>query len=239
MMPPSATSLALLDQVFGRLANCPCFVKDRDLRYVLANQAMLDMCGLRHRRELIGHTPHDIYPPAHAARFEAEERRVLAGEAITDWFELIEPSRQAPTWLLLGEFPLIDEAGEIVGVVGVSRFLRQAFASQRGYDGFAMALQHMREHFDKPLDCGTLAKRAGVSVSRFEREFARLLNTSPRTYQQRIRIDEARRLLAGDATIVEIANACGFADHSSFSRRFKLVTGETPSEYRAHLVARR
>jgi AraC-like DNA-binding protein len=32
--------------------------------------------------------------------------------------------------------------------------------------------------------------------------------------------------------VAEIAQACGYGDHSAFTRQFKATTGLTPSQYR-------
>jgi AraC-like DNA-binding protein len=40
-------------------------------------------------------------------------------------------------------------------------------------------------------------------------------------------------LLAEAGTVAEVAYACGYADHSAFSRQFKAVVGLSPSEYRS------
>jgi AraC-like DNA-binding protein len=39
-------------------------------------------------------------------------------------------------------------------------------------------------------------------------------------------------MLAGEASVADIAQACGYADHSAFTRQFRATTGVTPSEYR-------
>ena len=64
-----------------------------------------------------------------------------------------------------------------------------------------------------------------------------LLRASPRQYQQRVRIERARRLLAEGQSIARVAQSCGFSEHSAFSRRFKAVVGTTPMQYRKHALA--
>jgi AraC-like DNA-binding protein len=36
-----------------------------------------------------------------------------------------------------------------------------------------------------------------------------------------------------DRNVAEIAQDCGYADHSAFSRQFRAVVGLSPMEYRA------
>jgi AraC-like DNA-binding protein len=46
------------------------------------------------------------------------------------------------------------------------------------------------------------------------------------------RLEAASRMLAGDSSVSDIAQACGYADHSAFTRQFRATVGVTPSEYR-------
>ena len=45
-------------------------------------------------------------------------------------------------------------------------------------------------------------------------------------------LDAASRMLAGEASVAEIALACGYADHSAFTRQFRATVGVTPTQYR-------
>lgn len=55
----------------------------------------------------------------------------------------------------------------------------------------------------------------------------------------KIRLDAASAMLADPGkTITEIAAACGYQDHSAFSRVFKATVGVTPSEYRLVLLSK-
>ena len=46
------------------------------------------------------------------------------------------------------------------------------------------------------------------------------------------RVEAAARVLAGEASVSDIAQACGSADESAFTRQFKASTGFTPRQYR-------
>ena len=55
---------------------------------------------------------------------------------------------------------------------------------------------------------------------------------------RQLRIEFARRQLAGDASLSTIAAAAGFCDQSHFTRLFKQYMGLTPAEYRLALQSR-
>jgi AraC-like DNA-binding protein len=59
----------------------------------------------------------------------------------------------------------------------------------------------------------------------------------PRRYITKMRLEGAIELLAGDKSIAEIAQACGYADQSAFARRFHAIVGMSPSQYRQTLAS--
>jgi AraC-like DNA-binding protein len=71
-----------------------------------------------------------------------------------------------------------------------------------------------------------------MSVAQIERYFLRIFHLTPRQLIIKTRVDAASRMLAGEASVADIAQACGYADHSAFTRQFRATTGVTPSEYR-------
>lgn len=75
-------------------------------------------------------------------------------------------------------------------------------------------------------------------LSRFElaRQFRAVCGTSPYRFSLLRRLDFARSRLAGEASLVEVALAAGFADQAHFTRLFKSAYGLTPARY-ARLAA--
>ncbi len=77
---------------------------------------------------------------------------------------------------------------------------------------------------------GELAAEAGLSESRFRQLFRELTGCSVTRYQNRVRIQVARDLLAtGHYNVGEVAAELGFRDIYYFSRLFKRITGLPPS----------
>jgi AraC-like DNA-binding protein len=80
-----------------------------------------------------------------------------------------------------------------------------------------------------------LAAIANMSVAQLERYFLRIYQLTPRQVIIKTRLEAASRMLAGDASVADIALACGYSDHSAFTRQFRATVGVTPTQYRQML----
>ncbi len=96
-------------------------------------------------------------------------------------------------------------------------------------------IQWMHANIGRVESVATLAKRAGLSESRFRLLFTEMTGCSVTRYQNRLRIRTAQDLLAsGEYSVSEVAQEMGFRDVYYFSRLFKRMTGVPPSAYRPH-----
>jgi AraC-like DNA-binding protein len=106
----------------------------------------------------------------------------------------------------------------------------------------ARVLRHVHAEYARPLGVEELARKAGMSVAAFHHYFKLVTASSPLQYLKRIRLDQARRLMAHDGyNAGTAARAVGYESPSQFSREFKRLFGATPVEEaeqtRARLVA--
>jgi AraC-like DNA-binding protein len=106
----------------------------------------------------------------------------------------------------------------------------------------ARVLRHVHADYARPHSVEELARRAGMSVAAFYHYFKLVTASSPLQYLKRIRLDQARRLMAHDGhNAGTAARAVGYESPSQFSREFKRLFGATPVEEaeqtRARLVA--
>jgi len=86
----------------------------------------------------------------------------------------------------------------------------------------------------EPPSLEALAGIAGLSVAEFARGFRTATGESPHAFLTRRRIERAQELLRGRSALplADLAVMLGFADQAHFSRRFRQVTGTTPSRFR-------
>jgi AraC-like DNA-binding protein len=70
-------------------------------------------------------------------------------------------------------------------------------------------------------------------VSRFERLVRQIFQLTPRQLLIKTRVEAASRLLVDQRlTIAQVAQACGYSDHSAFTRQFRATVGLTPGAFR-------
>ena len=92
----------------------------------------------------------------------------------------------------------------------------------------------MDRTFAEPLDIPCLARIADVSEAHFIRTFRATFGETPHRYLQRRRVERAMFLLRQtDRSVTEISLDVGFFSLGTFSRTFREIIGESPSEFRA------
>jgi AraC-like DNA-binding protein len=99
------------------------------------------------------------------------------------------------------------------------------------------ALHFIKQHFHTRISEAEVAGLCGLTRFEFSRNFHAAFGVTFREYVTRVRIAEARRLLAeGAPSITDVAYATGFTDGSYFARVFKFHTGVLPSEYHGSIA---
>jgi PAS domain S-box-containing protein len=236
-----SVDLSALESLFDALNDVAFFVKDRHGRYLSVNTTLVRRCGLRTKDELVGKTALEVHPAALAQAYMAQDRQVIdSGNALSKHLELHMYPTRSRGWCLTHKVPLRDENGTIVGLAGTSQDLGLADEMHPVYRKIAAIAQHIRENYHGNVCMEELASEAGLSLSRVERLFQRVFHYSPRQLLLQSRLAAAMSLLdaKGEQSIADIAYACGYTDHSAFSRQFKAHTGMSPVQYRAHSRAR-
>ena len=226
--------LAVIESLFDCLPDVVFFVKDAAGRYLSVNRALVERCGLRNARELIGKTTTEVFRPPFGARYAAQDAAVIAtGQPLTDCLELhMYPSRD-PGWCVTNKLSLKDAQHRVTGLIGVSQDLRIPDYASTEFAHVADAVEFAESHLADPLSLRELAERAKMSPWQLDRRIRRVFGMSTGQWLIKLRMDAAeRRLRETDDPIAEVALDAGYADQSAFSRQFRRTTGLTPREYR-------
>ena len=96
---------------------------------------------------------------------------------------------------------------------------------------------YLEAHCDRRITLEQLSALAGLSKYHLLRCFTRQKGITPYRYLETVRVNRARALLEQGAAPLDAALRAGFADQSHFNHFFKILTGLTPSQYRAVFAA--
>jgi len=112
------------------------FMKDMSLRYIYANNAILNRFGLS-RHELIGTQAEQVLDTASLRRINAQDTRVLLGAKVTEEAEL--NIRGEPAILLQIKTPIYEHGNSdrIVGLIGISTDITKAKQQAREIERLA------------------------------------------------------------------------------------------------------
>jgi len=234
-LPAPSAELAIIEQLFDHVPETAFFLKDVHGRYVAVNQSLVERCGLQEKRQLLGRHVREIFPADLAALYAAQDQTVLrTGRAVIDHLELHWYARRRPGWCLTTKLPMRNDAGGIVGIVGISRDLRAPGDRETIPASLASTLEYLETHCDEPLSPSSLARRAGLPPVRFARLTKRIFRLTPNQLIIQTRLATAASLLTETKRpVAEIAYACGFYDHSALTRAFRSATNLTPSQFRS------
>lgn len=94
-------------------------------------------------------------------------------------------------------------------------------------------MQYISKHYAEPLTLTEVAKHFHFNPSYLSSYFSTHNKESFIEYLNRIRIEEATKLLIqGTESISEISGLVGYSDHSYFCKVFKKIKGSSPSQYK-------
>lgn len=106
------------------LSSVPVFfyVKDLNNRFVLNNQAHLQVLQATSPADVLGKTDFDFFPPELASRYLQDEKQILqTGEPLINREEPIVTPDGRHLWALTTKAAIRDAQGRIFGLVGITR----------------------------------------------------------------------------------------------------------------------
>jgi PAS domain S-box-containing protein len=206
-------------------------IKDVEGIYRYSNTGFAERLG-RRPEEIVGCSVQDLFPPEFASSYTAQDERVLTtGRPLQHHLELIVRTDGQIGWYVTSKTRVLDAAGAPLCIAVFSVDLRAQMHS--AHAGLAKALDALRADVGRHWRVLDLADIADLSEKQFQRLTRRSLGLSPQQLVQRMRVEEAVRLMtATRLSLGTISAECGFYDQSSFTRQFTKLLGITPGAYR-------
>lgn len=106
--------------------------------------------------------------------------------------------------------------------------------AQAYQEKFAKVVDYIDQHLDEDLSVERLSQVANFSKFHFHRQFSCHTGISVHRYVQLMRLKRAsyQLVFGGEERIIDIALNAGFENPESFSRSFKKIFDQTPSQFR-------
>jgi PAS domain S-box-containing protein len=233
----AAPGLEAAEALFDSIGDVIFCVKDRNRRYVAANDAFIRSAGLANKADLLGRTAREVFPPILAAGYDQQDEEVFAkGHSVRDRLEMVTRPGGGIGWFVSQKVPVRNAQGAIVALAGISRDLSIPATQDRSLGALGAALDALHRDFAKPLRIAALARSTGLSPSQFQRRISSLTGLTPRQLLTKARVEAAAESLRDTSdSLPSIAFDCGFYDQAAFCRQFRAATGLSPGEYRKAL----
>ena len=104
--------------------NLPDYIYFKDIksRFIVANRALAQIMGAESPDDMVGKTDFDYYPDEIATEYYSDEQTIfIDGQPLVGKEEPHLDSMGNRRWMLTTKIPLKNEAGEVIGLVGISR----------------------------------------------------------------------------------------------------------------------
>ena len=100
------------------------------------------------------------------------------------------------------------------------------------------ALEFIAMNYSQKIEISDISSYIGLDRSYLYSLFVKHLNISPKDYLIRFRMQKATELIRNNnLTIGEVSRSVGYDDPLLFSKMFKKIYGQSPSQYRKNLIS--
>jgi PAS domain S-box-containing protein len=118
------------------------YVKDLQHRTVLSNASHLRLMKAEFPQDVYGKTDFELFPPAIAERFQAEDDALFAAQMpITNREECFTRSNGSLRWLSTTKVPLYNTHQELIGLVGISHDITERKRTEAEHMALSERLQ--------------------------------------------------------------------------------------------------
>ena len=165
-------------------------------------------------------------------RIIVDNGNTISAAGVTAYFNLglhiIQRFAQKELALSCAKVFLVDSGRRIQ-----TPYLMYTTPRKHGDDMVLKVQDWLETNYKEPVSLESLAKFSRLGQKTLSRRFKIATGDTPLVYLQRLRIENAKRMLESTSnTFNEITWKVGYNDASSFQRLFKAETGLSPREYR-------
>lgn len=116
---------------------------------------------------------------------------------------------------------------------GQVQFIRRPVLKEHENSRFGTLVDWLREHLAETHSVEKLARRAGMSARTFQRKFQEATGLPPGAWliSERVRLAQEHLERKSDASLQDIAEACGFGSLETMRHHFRRKTGIAPTTY--------
>jgi sigma-B regulation protein RsbU (phosphoserine phosphatase) len=139
---------AVLDSMPDSIA-----IKDLKGRYIFDNSSHCRFLGATNTADVVGKTLFDFLPARIAAKFHADDLRVLrSGEAVVRSVDEAIDSAGNKIWLSVTKVPLRDDKGELIGLVSTTHDITARKKAEEQLARYAAELREKNALLEKDLE---------------------------------------------------------------------------------------
>lgn len=128
------------------------YYKNRESRFVMANEATARKMGVPTPSDLIGRSDEHFFSKETSSIARAEEMQIMGtGLPITNRIHKESWKGGKNTWCKLSKFPWYDASGEVQGIVGISSDVTELIETQERYRITAEQLDERNRELEKEI----------------------------------------------------------------------------------------
>ncbi len=122
------------------------YFKDAQGRFIMVNQAMLDLFKVKEAKDAIGKSDFDFFSAEEANKSKEDETQIMTtGEAIIDKIKKKATADGRTYWVANTKIPLRDAQGAIIGTFGISHDITRMMTAEEELRKANTAMQQQNE----------------------------------------------------------------------------------------------